>query len=56
MPGRRFILTSTNAAAARELSGASDLYEILGKPFDIDAIVNAVRRAAGEERSDPAAS
>jgi DNA-binding NtrC family response regulator len=57
MDGRRFIITSTNAAAARELSGAEpDVYEILGKPYDIDAIVNAVSEAIADDPSDATAS
>jgi CheY-like chemotaxis protein len=50
MQGRHFIVTSTNATAARELSGgAGDIYEIIGKPFDLEALVDAVGRAAGTE-------
>jgi len=49
MQGRRFIITSANAAAARELSGASaDVYEVLGKPYDIDEIVKVVARAVAQ--------
>jgi len=48
MQGRRFVITSTNAAKAVELSGgARHVYEILGKPYDINAIVKAVQGAAG---------
>jgi DNA-binding NtrC family response regulator len=49
MRGRHVIVTSANAAAARELGGVSmHVYQILGKPYDIDEIVEAVRRAANE--------
>lgn len=49
MNGRKFVITSTNPARAIELSGTSThVYEILGKPYDIDAIVQAVREAAGQ--------
>jgi CheY-like chemotaxis protein len=49
MRGRRFIITSANAAAARELSGApADVYEILGKPYDIEEIVRVVERAVAQ--------
>ena len=48
MHGRPFVLTSTNAARARELSGgARDIIEIVGKPYDLNEIVRAVERAAG---------
>ena len=48
LQGRRFVITSTNAQKAIELSGgAQHIYEILGKPYDINAIVRAVQGAAG---------
>jgi len=48
MRGRRFVITSTNAAKAVELSGSAEhVYEIVGKPYDINAIVKAVQGAAG---------
>ena len=47
MRGRRFVITSTNPKRATELANTSeDIYEILGKPYDIDLIVDAVREAA----------
>jgi CheY-like chemotaxis protein len=43
---RRFVVTSTNAARTREIVGeAEHVYEIVGKPYDIDQIIDAVRRA-----------
>jgi hypothetical protein len=48
LQGRRFVITSTNAQKAIELSGgAQHVYEIIGKPYDINAIVRAVQGAAG---------
>ncbi len=50
MQGRSFIVTSTNARVARELSGStSEVYEIIGKPYDLEVIVNAVCTAAGKK-------
>jgi CheY-like chemotaxis protein len=51
--GIPFILTSTNAAMARQLGAHSEpVTEILGRPFELDDILEAVRRAVG----DPAAT
>ena len=45
--GRPFVLTSVNAARAREVVGESELvYEIVGKPVDLDNIVTAVKEAS----------
>jgi CheY-like chemotaxis protein len=54
MKGRAFVLTSTNPKRAEELTGgATDIHEILGKPYDLDEVVRAVRRAAGLEPTLP---
>jgi DNA-binding response OmpR family regulator len=46
MRTRRFIITSTNAARAKEIIGTTEhVYEVIGKPYDIDEIVNAAKRA-----------
>lgn len=43
----RIVLTSTNAARLKELVGTDRrVYEIVGKPLDLDEIVSAVRDAA----------
>ena len=45
--GRPFVLTSVNAARAREVVGSSELvYEVVGKPFDLDQVVAAVKEAS----------
>jgi len=44
---RRFVITSTHAARVQAMAGADEMvYEILGKPYDIEAIVSAVAEAA----------
>jgi CheY-like chemotaxis protein len=54
MKHRSFVLTSTNAKRAEELSGgATDIHEILGKPYDLDEVVRAVQRAAGVDPTLP---
>lgn len=43
-----FVLTSTNASMARELAGRTEqVIEILGRPFEMEALLAAVRRATG---------
>lgn len=45
--GRPFVLTSVNAARAREVVGKSEMvYEIVGKPLDLDQVVTAVKEAS----------
>lgn len=47
LKGRQFVLTTTNLARVREAVGpAENVYEIVGKPFDLDAIVRAVKEAS----------
>ena len=42
---RRFVLTSTNPARLREIAGADEpVLEVIGKPYDLEAIVDAVRK------------
>jgi len=51
---RRFVITSTNAQRAREIIGTTEhVYEIVGKPYDIDGIVSVVRRALGLDDLPP---
>ena len=45
--GRPFVLTSVNAERAAEVVGHSELvYEIIGKPLDLDRVVAAVKEAS----------
>jgi DNA-binding response OmpR family regulator len=46
LKGYVFVLTSTHSAQVEKLAGRSAVYEVVGKPLDLDAIVAAVREAA----------
>jgi DNA-binding NtrC family response regulator len=47
MQSRQFVLTSTNPRHVEGLAGSHQrVYEIVGKPFDLDQIVRAVKEAA----------
>jgi CheY-like chemotaxis protein len=42
----QFVITSTNAAYVQRLAGRDEqIYEIVGKPYDLDLIVRAVKEA-----------
>jgi CheY-like chemotaxis protein len=50
MNGRRFVLTSTNPQRVFQLAANSKgetIHEIIGKPYDLDEIVTAVKKALG---------
>ena len=43
-----FVLTSTNARRVREIAGSDEqIIEIVGKPYDLEQIMSAVKLAAG---------
>jgi DNA-binding response OmpR family regulator len=43
----RFVLTSTNPQRVHELTGtAEEVFEILGKPYDLEVITRAVKEAS----------
>lgn len=47
MKGREIVLTSMNIRHVQELAGHNQrVYEVVGKPFDLDQIVRAVKEAA----------
>jgi DNA-binding response OmpR family regulator len=43
--GRAFVLTTTNKKALDGMVGRTGAIEIIGKPFDLNEVVDAVRRA-----------
>jgi DNA-binding NtrC family response regulator len=47
LQGVRFVITSTNEAHVRKVAGdREEILEIVGKPYDLDRIVEAVKQAA----------
>jgi DNA-binding response OmpR family regulator len=47
--GVRFVLTTTNAAQVQKVAGPDQhVHEIVGKPYDLDVLVRAVKDAAHE--------
>ena len=46
--GCRFVLTTTNKRALEALVGPTPAHELIGKPYDLDVLVAALRRALGE--------
>ena len=47
MRGRKVVVTTTNKLRLEELVGPTDALEIVGKPYDLDKIVSAVKAAIG---------
>ena len=45
MRGRKIIVTTTNKKRLEELVGPTDALEIVGKPYDLEQIVTAVKSA-----------
>ena len=47
LAGRQFVITTTHAGHMREMIGRdAHVYEIVGKPFDLEQIVRAVKEAS----------
>ena len=51
MRGRVFVLTTTHKANLERLVGPTDAIEILGKPFDLNQVVEAVNRAVARQQA-----
>ncbi|GAC1338283.1 MAG: hypothetical protein NVSMB23_05810 [Myxococcales bacterium] len=47
MQGRAFVVTTTNKRVLEEMIGPSDVIELVGKPYDLEQICEAVTRALG---------
>lgn len=45
MRGRKLVVTTTNKKRLDEIVGPTDAFEIVGKPYDINRIVEAVKTA-----------
>lgn len=46
MQGRRFVLTSTNPPRVQQVANTTaPILEIIGKPYDLQMIIDAVRKA-----------
>ena len=45
MRGRKLVVTTTNKKRLDEIVGPTDAFEIVGKPYDITLIVDAVKTA-----------
>jgi CheY-like chemotaxis protein len=48
MRGRPLVLTTTNKRALDEIAGPTDTVEIVGKPYEPQALLEAVRKAMRE--------
>jgi CheY-like chemotaxis protein len=47
LAGRQFVVTTTHAGHVREIVGRDEhVYEVVGKPFDLEEIVRAVKEAS----------
>ena len=50
LKGRKFVLTTTNERRVREVAeDAPEMFEIVGKPYDLGRIVDQVKKLSGVE-------
>jgi DNA-binding response OmpR family regulator len=56
MNGRGVILTTTNIVALEKITGRTSAIELIGKPYDIQQILNAVHREVARIQEGAAAS
>jgi CheY-like chemotaxis protein len=51
--GVQFVITTTHEKHVKKIAGtAEQLIEIVGKPYDLDLVVQAVHKAAGRKGTD----
>lgn len=43
--GRQFLLTTTNKGVLEQVVGKTEAFEMIGKPFDLDELITAVKNA-----------
>jgi DNA-binding NtrC family response regulator len=48
MRDRAVVVTTTHKGHLEQLVGPTDAIEIVGKPYDLDQVIRAVRQAVGE--------
>ena len=46
MRGREYVVTSANSKHVESLAAGQPVYEIVGKPYDLDRLVHAVKEAS----------
>jgi DNA-binding response OmpR family regulator len=55
LKGAQFVITTTNAKHVREIAGRDvQLFEIVGKPYDLGQIVEQVKKITGHASGQPA--
>jgi CheY-like chemotaxis protein len=45
-----FVLTTTNVAQVKRVAGDAEILEIVGKPYDLEKLLDAVTNAASQHR------